>query len=87
MKFLTDNLELVKRSQAHLEYTVPYPNNTLSSEYDVTEQIYLSHQAYGIKASFHHVYGHQDDKIEYKDLPIESKLNCDADQLAGEYQD
>ena len=88
MKFLTDNLELVKRSQAHLEYTLPYSNNTLSSEYDVTEQIFLSHQTYGINASFHHVYGHQDNKIEYTDLPTEAKLNCDTDQLAaGEYQD
>ena len=87
MKFLTDNLELVKRSQAHLEYTLPYSNTTLSSEYDVTEQIFLLHQTDGINASFHHVYGHQDNKIEYTDLPIEAKLNCDTDQLAGEYQD
>ena len=42
IKFVTDNLELVNRSKEHLNYKHPYPNNTVQSEYNITEQIYLT---------------------------------------------
>ena len=29
-----------------------------------------------------HVYGHQDEKIQYEKLPIDAKLNVDSDKLA-----
>ena len=57
---LSDNLELINRSKEHLNYTSPYPNNTLSAEYDITEQIYLTNKTFEIDATFQHVYGHQD---------------------------
>ena len=58
IKYVIDNLALVNRSNAHLKYKHPYPNNTLSSEYYITEQIYLTNTTYKIDASFQHVYGH-----------------------------
>ena len=62
IKFVMDNLELVNRSNKHLNYKHPYPNNTLKSKYDITEQIYLTNTTYHIEATFQHVYGHQDSK-------------------------
>ena len=58
----------------------------LSAEFDITEQIYLTNQTYQIKASFQHVYGHQDTRLRGK-MSTEAKLNVKADRLAGLYQD
>ena len=60
--YVSDNIKLINRSKEHLNYTNPYPNNTLSAEFDITEQIYLSNKTYKIKASFQQVYSHQDTK-------------------------
>ena len=43
-------------------------------------------KTYKIKATFQHVYGHQDTRSRGK-MSIEAKLNVEADRLAGEYQD
>ena len=55
VKFVTDNLQL---SKEHLKYKHLYPNNTLKSEDDITEQIYLTNITYNIEATFQHVHGH-----------------------------
>ena len=70
----------------HKNYDKLYPNNTLSSEFDITEQIYRTNKTYKIDASFQHVYGHQDTKSR-GEMSIEAKLNVEADRLAGQYQD
>ena len=84
--YVSDNLELIKRSKEHMNYKKTYPNDTLSSEFDITEQIYLTNQTYQISASFQHVYGHQDTRSRGK-MSTEAKLNVEADRLAGLYQD
>jgi hypothetical protein len=38
--FISDNSELIRRLKVHKQYDEPYPNETLKSEFDVTEQIY-----------------------------------------------
>ena len=58
----------------------------MAAEFDITEQIYLTNQTYNIKASFQHVYGHQDTRSRGKML-VEVILNVEAGRLAGEYQD
>ena len=58
----------------------------MSSEFDITEQIFLTNQTYHIDASFQHVYGHQDTRSRGK-MSTEAKLNVEADRLAGLYQD
>ena len=84
--YVSDNLELINRNKEHLNYTDPYPNNTLAAEFDITEQIYLKNQTYNIKAPFQHVYGHQDTQSRGT-MSAEVILNIEADQLVGEYQD
>ena len=49
---ISDNAELIKRQIEHLEYDIPYTNMSLKAEFDLTEQIYLSHKALNIQASF-----------------------------------
>ena len=39
VKFVSNNLDLINRGNAHLAYDYPYPNTTLTSEYDLTKQI------------------------------------------------
>ena len=85
VQFMADNMELINRQSLHLMYTHPYPNMTLKAEYDLTEQIYNTHQKYRIKATFTHVKGHQDDDAIYDDLSLEAQLNVDADELAEKY--
>ena len=62
IKYVSNNLELMNRSKEHLNYIDLYPNNTLSAEFDITEQIYLTNKTDKIKAPFQHVHGHQDTK-------------------------
>ena len=69
-----------------MNYNNLYPNTTLSAEYDITEQIYLTNKTYKIKASFQHVYGHQDTKSR-GEMSMKVTLNVVADKLAGDYQD
>ena len=84
--YVSDNLHLINTSKEHNNYDKPYPNNTLSSEFDITEQINQTNKTYKIDALFHHIYGHQDTKSRGEML-MEAKLNVEADRLAGEYQD
>jgi hypothetical protein len=84
---ISDNAELIRRCRAHLQYKEPFPNETLQSEYDVTEQIYRTQATHNIKATFYWVKGHQDKNKTYEELPLEAQLNIDADELAGEFQD
>ena len=46
--YVSDNLELIKRNKEHLIYKNPYPNDTLSAEFVIKEQIYLTNQTYQI---------------------------------------
>ena len=36
INYVSNNLELINRSKEHLNYINPYPNNTLSAEFDMT---------------------------------------------------
>ena len=40
--YVSDNLELINRNKEHLNSKNPYPNDTLSAEFDILEQIYLT---------------------------------------------
>ena len=80
--FACDNLELVRREHRHTTYSDPYPNTTLTPEFDVTEQIFLIHRQFNIEAQFSHVKGHQDASTAYQDLPLIAQRNVDADSLA-----
>ena len=83
---IADNAELIRRCNAHKHYKEPYPNETLRSEFDVTEQIYMTQTEHNIKSTFKWVKGHQDKKIKKEDLSLEAQLNIEADELAGSFQ-
>ena len=85
IKYVSDNLELISRSKKYLNYINPYPNNTLSTEFDISKQIYLTNETYEIEASFQHVYGHQDTKSG-GEMSIKAILNVEADRLTGYHQ-
>ena len=86
IKYISDNLELINRRKEHSNYNNPYPNTTLSADYDIIEHIYLTNKTYKIKALFLHVYGHQDTKSR-REMSTEVTLNVIVDKLAGDYQD
>ena len=44
--YVSDNLELINRNKEYLNYTDPYLNDTLASEFNITEQIYLTNQTH-----------------------------------------
>jgi hypothetical protein len=69
---IADNAELIRRCNAHKQYNEPYPNETLQSEFDVTEQIYKTQTEYNINATFKWVKGHQDKRIQKEDLPLKA---------------
>jgi hypothetical protein len=87
VKCISDNAELIRRCKSHLQYKDPFPNKTLRSKYDITEQIYNTQEEHNIKAFFHWEKGHQDNNKNKEDLPLEAQLNIEADKLAGKYQE
>jgi hypothetical protein len=46
--FISDNCELTRRLKVHKHYDEPFPNETLNTDFDVTEQIYRTTTTYGI---------------------------------------
>jgi hypothetical protein len=62
---ISDNAELIRRCKAHKHYDEPYPNETLTSEFDISEQIYITQKDNNIRARFKWVKGHQDNN-QYK---------------------
>ena len=62
--FVSDNLELIRRQQAHQKYSFPYANEIMRAEFDLTEQIFLTHKTYNIRPTFLHVKGHQDGNLK-----------------------
>ena len=86
LRCISDNQELINRMTEHEKYEHPFPNETTKSEFDITEQIFLTAREANINASYEWVKGHQDDNAPIDELPIEAQLNILADTLAGEYQ-
>lgn len=68
--FVSDNQELINWCDAHLQYKIPFPNETIKSEYNVTEQIYCTESKYNLKASYHWVKGHQDNYTPTKNYQL-----------------
>jgi hypothetical protein len=65
--FILDNSELIRRLQVHKHYKEPYPNETLKSKFDITEQMYKTTKIYRIKATYWWVRSHQDKHTAYMD--------------------
>jgi hypothetical protein len=85
-RFITDNQGLIRRAITSLAFDDPYPNSTLATDRDVVNEIVTTLKKMSIEHSFQHVKGHQYDKIAYTELPLNAKLNVNADAEAGEYR-
>jgi hypothetical protein len=83
----SDNLALINRIYQQLRKQRWYPNDTLSSEWDVLHAIVRTLSAFPILPLISHVKGHQDRHMKYNLLPLEAQLNVDADEAATQYQE
>jgi hypothetical protein len=85
--FLTHNQGLISRIRDCLTYDESYPNVTHAPNWeDAVNEIAETMNQIPIEASFHHVKDHQHNKVPYKTLSLESRLNVDADAKAGKNQ-
>ncbi len=82
-----DNLALVNRVTKRLRCTQWYPNETITSDWDIVQAIVSTLQLFPKCPDIKHVKGHQDDDTPYACLPLEAQLNVDADAAATEFQD
>jgi hypothetical protein len=78
-----DNLGLVFKVNYHLSFRLALAQAALHSKYDVLIAIHkLLKDFPELPDIRHHVKGHQDNDIDYCDLPLLAQLNCDANVLA-----
>eukprot|EP00980_Cylindrotheca_fusiformis_P020836 scaffold7832_cov103-Cylindrotheca_fusiformis.AAC.3 len=87
LTFVSDNLGLVTKTSQSWEYDFPFPNLTLSSDYDVIHETVMTLRQARVHATFSHVKGHQDtSKTPFASLSLTAQLNIEADELAGSYR-
>ena len=82
---LCDNESATDTSAKCLEYEGWYPNDTLSSDWDVIQQIEEAFRAAITVPTMEHIKSHQDKNRAIETLPLKAQLNCKADKLAGSY--
>lgn len=83
---MNDNQGLLTCIGSSLPYFKPFLNVTLGLEWDITNKIPHSLCTLVIPSLLHHVKGHQDSKIPYDHLPLNTQLKMDANAEAGYYQ-
>jgi hypothetical protein len=81
-----DNDPLLKRVNAAHPFKTCFPNCTLDADWDLVNMIVRTLHQSSCHIVLPHVKGHQDDKIDYDDLPLDAQLNCDADYEAVYHQ-
>ena len=82
---MADNQGLVTTLAKRNEYTTPYPNSTLQSDWDLIEEIYTTYLHLNIaNVTFKWIKGHQDFDTPYDKLSFPAQYNVDADRLAEE---
>jgi hypothetical protein len=82
----SDNLALIQRIARQMGRNTWYPNDTISSDWDVLQAIVSTLRIFKQPPIVAHVKGHQDDTTKYELLPIEAQLNVDADAAAKLFQ-
>ena len=80
-----DNQSVVKHAKHCQDHDGWYPNDTLKSDWDVLQQLTEAFKTATKAPSVEWVRAHQDDHRPYDELPLESQLNCQADELANVY--
>jgi hypothetical protein len=82
----SDNMALIQRIDKQMGRHTWYPNDTISSDWDVLQAIVSTLKLFHQPPLVSHVKGHQDDTTTYDLLPIEAQLNDDADAAATLFQ-
>jgi hypothetical protein len=82
----SDNLALVNRIAQQRTISTWYPNDTISSDWDILQAISSTLQLFPQGPTIAHVFGHQDKHTAYALLPLEAQLNVDADAAATTFQ-
>jgi hypothetical protein len=81
----TDSESLVTRINTERQRMTVHPNDTLVSDWDITNEIQLRLRTFAPNIHVEHVTGHQDRDIPYEELPLMAQLNVEADELASQY--
>jgi hypothetical protein len=82
----SDNSALITRIAKQLRHKHCYPNDTISSDWDVLQAIVATLRLFPQLPLVSHVKGHQDNVVAYAQLPLEAQLNVDADAAANLFQ-
>jgi hypothetical protein len=86
---ISDNLGMITSLTARRAYTIPYPNATLQTDWDLLEEIHQTYQMSKLtEHSYEWVQGHQDSRIpsaERTSMSQQAKYNIRADTLAGAF--
>jgi len=85
VKVISDNKGMITSLKARQEYKTVYTNSTLKADWDLLEEITQVYQSICLPdaINFEWVKGHQDESGDFE-LPLEAKLNIEADKAAGE---
>jgi hypothetical protein len=70
---------LIKRIEEAVQWNYLTPNVTLRAEWDIESVILSTYRDLAMQFSFLHVYSHQDDDAPAETLPLETRLNIEAD--------
>ena len=82
-----NNKELINRCNAHMKYSYPYPNATITGDFDVPEQVFNKAMRHPLQSSFKWVPGHQNREKSLEELDHPARMNVEANRLAGEHND
>jgi len=75
-----DNSGLIQQIQALQNETGPNLSQTLSNDYDLSNEIHQTIRWIPIPVILRHVKGHQDNNTDIEDLPHEAQLNIACDE-------
>jgi exonuclease III len=77
-----DNQGLLKKQTSFRKYSLAKFSCALHSEWDAIISVYNLMDRFPNLPDLQHVYGHQDSELDYDDLPLDAKMNIEADSLA-----
>jgi hypothetical protein len=77
---------LITCLQSAIQFSTPFPNDTLSPNWNLTNAIVTTLRATNLQHIFEHITGHQDKHVTYDLLPLEAQLNCDTYHKAVNHQ-
>jgi len=84
IKVYCDNLGVIQQVSYLQGRQIPNPNDTITNDYDLAQEIFTVIQRIQTPITLHHVKGHQDEKQPITELTHEAQLNITCDKKARE---